>query len=58
MTLTCCQDNILTEKIWYGLNHHIVEIQSTNSGYVPDPGHTTNDEQGKIVPISFGMLEG
>ena len=58
VTLTCCQDNILTEKIWYGLNHHIVEIQSTNSGYVPNLGHTTNDEQGKIVPISFGMLEG
>ena len=28
MTLTCCQDHILTENIWFvGLKHHIVEIR-------------------------------
>ena len=42
MTLTCCQDLILTEKIYvlYGLNHLVVKI----SGDVTDAGGTTNNQ--------------
>ena len=43
MTLTCCQDHLLTENIWfglYGLKHHIVEMR----GGVTDAGRTTNEQ--------------
>ena len=42
LTLTCCQDHILTEI--YGLyarKHHIVEMR----GDVTDAGRTTNNER-------------
>ena len=42
LTLTCCQDHILTENVWfYGLKHHIVEI----SGDVTDAGQTTSKDR-------------
>ena len=42
MTLTCCQDLIITEKIYvlYGLNHLVVKI----SGDVTDAEGTTNNQ--------------
>ena len=53
MTLKCCQDNILTENIWfYGLKHHIVEMRGdvTNAG-------GTNNEQVRIELLSQWILE-
>ena len=38
LTLTCCQDHILTEYGLYGLKHHIVEMR----GGVTDAGRMTN----------------
>ena len=37
LTLTCCQDHIITENIWfYARKHHIVEMR----GDVTDAGRT------------------
>ena len=51
MTLTCCQDHILTESYGlYGLEHQIVEI----SGDVIDAGQTnerTNIEDRATQPM-------
>ena len=56
LTLTCCQDNILTENIWFvllGLKHHIVEMR----GDVTDARRQTNNEQLKIELLSQWKLE-
>ena len=54
MTLTCCQDHLLTENIWfglYGLKHHIVEMR----GGVTDAGRTTtNIEDRATQPMDDG----
>jgi hypothetical protein len=36
MTLTCCQDHILTENIWF------VWSKTSDSGDITDAGQTTN----------------
>ena len=56
LTLTCCQDHILTpQKIYglYGLKHHIVEMR----GGVTDAGRTnkrTNIEDRATQPMEAG----
>ena len=51
MTLTCCQEHMLTENIWlYGLKHHIVEM----IGGVTDAGQTTNIEDRATQPMEAG----
>ena len=57
MTLTCCQDHILTENIWlvHGLKHHIVEMR----GGVMDAGQPTDQtitEDNGIWRLSFANL--
>ena len=53
MTLTCCQDHILTEIYGlYGLKHHIVEMR----GGVTDAGRT-NEQTLKIELLSQWKLE-
>ena len=45
LTLTCCQDHILTENIWFvwseTFKHHIVEMR----GGVTDAGRTNNEDR-------------
>ena len=53
MTLTCCQDHILTKNnALYGLKHHIVEMR----GGVTDAGQTT-EQTLKIELLSQWKLE-
>ena len=50
MTLTCCQDHILTEIYGlYGLKHHIVEMRRG----VTDAGQT-NSEDRATQPMEAG----
>ena len=50
LTLTCCQDHILTENIWF------VCSETSYSGDVTDAGRPTN-EQLKIELLSQWKLE-
>ena len=54
LTLTCCQDHILTENIWFVCSeNHIVEMR----GDVTDVGQTTeqqNSEDRATQPMEAG----
>ena len=45
--MSCCQDDILTESIWF------VCSKTSCSGDVTDAGQTNNNKQGKIEQLSL-----
>ena len=54
MTLTCCQDHILTENIWFVWSKTSYSGDKRRCHYA---GRTTNDEHVKIELLSQWMLE-
>ena len=50
LTLTCCQDHILIENIWFVWSGHVVEMRGGGT----DAGQTTNIEDRATQAMEVG----